>query len=186
MLKLATDRLYMRPPQMDDAAVIAAALSHYDVAKNLAFVPHPYALKDAVVWLEKQPALAHPYDQKFAIFTHEDEFCGMTGFTQKGELPSLGYYLHPNAWGKGVMTEANWALIKWLFDGLGAPKIVSGVFDYNVASFRVQQKLGFQTVGQSVMQSLAQNKEFAHIDTELTKDAFEKAAPNLAALRNET
>lgn len=186
MLKLATDRLYLRPPHMDDAAVITAALSNYEVAKNLAFVPHPYRLDDAIGWLEKQPALAHPYNQKFAIFTHEDEFCGMTGFTSKKDLPSLGYYLHPDAWGKGVMTEANWALIKWLFEVSDAPKIVSGVFDYNVASLRVQEKLGFQTVGHSVMQSLAQNKEFAHIDTELTKDAFEKAAPNLAALRNKT
>lgn len=186
MLKLATDRLYMRPPQLGDAAVITAALSHYEVAKNLAFVPHPYQLQDAVAWLEKQPALAHAFDQKFAIFTHEDEFCGMTGFTRKNELPSLGYYLHPDAWGKGVMTEANWALIKWLFDGPGATKIVSGVFDYNVPSMRVQEKLGFQTVGQSVMHSLAQNEDFAHIDTELTKDAFEHAAPTLAALRKNT
>ncbi len=84
------------------------------------------------------------------------------------------------------MTEANWAVIKWLFDGPGAPKITSGVFDYNVASLKVQEKLGFQTVGQSRVQSLAQNKEFAHIDTELTKDAFENAAPTLAALRKNT
>ncbi|MCF4097541.1 GNAT family N-acetyltransferase [Maritalea mediterranea] len=186
MLKLATDRLYMRPPLMDDAAAIAAALSNFEVSKNLAFVPHPYDISDAVAWLERQPALAHPFDQKFAIFTHEDQFCGMTGFTNKNDLPSLGYYLHPDAWGKGYMTEANWALIKWLFDGPGAPKIISGVFDYNQASMRVQKKLGFQTVSQSVMHSLAQSKDFAHIDTELTQSAFENAAPTLSELRKDT
>lgn len=186
MLKLATDRLYLRPPQIDDAAAIAAALSRYEVAKDMAHVPHPYSLEDAQAWLERQPQISPPYGQKFAIFTHEDQFCGMTGFTEREELPSLGYYMHPDFWGQGLMTEANWALIKWLFNGPGAPKITSGVFDYNIASLKVQQKLGFQTVGQSQVQSLAQNKEFAHIDTELTKDAFENAAPTLATLRKNT
>ena len=108
MLKLATDLLYLRPPQMDDAAAIAAALSRYEVAKDMAHVPHPYSLEDAQAWLERQPQISPPYGQKFAIFTHEDQFCGMTGFTEREKSPSLGYYMHPDFWGQGLMTEANW------------------------------------------------------------------------------
>ncbi len=87
MLKLATDRIYLRPPQVDDAAAVTAALSRYEVAKDMAYVPHPYTLEDAETWLAKQPQISPPYQQKFAIFTHEDQFCGMTGFTEREGFP---------------------------------------------------------------------------------------------------
>ena len=44
---LETERLILRPPEAGDIAAMVPLANDYDVAKNLASMPHPYAREDA-------------------------------------------------------------------------------------------------------------------------------------------
>ena len=49
----------------------------------------------------------------------------------------------------------------------------AGVFEGNPASLRIQEKLGFEVAGRSMVHCLAQGRDLPHIDTQITRQAFE-------------
>ena len=56
----------------------------------------------------------------------------------------LGYWLAPPLWGKGLMTEAAHAVVRFGFGTVGLHKITVGCFEANVGSRRVIEKVGFR------------------------------------------
>ena len=172
MFEIKTERLFLRPAKLKDADRMQRILSDFEVAKNLARVPHPYPAKAAIEWIERVQDNVAPLDAKFSIIDRDGQFCGTTGFGQNGDVPRLGYYLDPLHWGKGYMTEACKAAISWIFELADPAFVKSGVYPSNSASMAIQNKLGFVKIGASTVHCLAQNADFEHIDTQLTKDAF--------------
>ena len=69
----------------------------------------------------------------------EDELTEFSSY--KGR--SIGYVLGQDYWGKGLMPEAVNAVIDYLFDKLDYDFLLSGHFDKNDRSRRVQEKCGF-------------------------------------------
>lgn len=55
----------------------------------------------------------------------------------------MGYLLHPDYWGQGIMSEAAHALLEVGFNLVGLHKIEIECYSYNKASQRVAEKLGF-------------------------------------------
>lgn len=55
----------------------------------------------------------------------------------------IGYTLHPDYWKQGLMTEAVTALVELAFTLLDLHKVEIACFDYNQASCRIAEKLGF-------------------------------------------
>ena len=94
-------------------------------------------------------------DKNFAIcFKESGKVIGSLGIEMYGaedkltEFSSLygrelGFVLAKPFWGKGLMTEAVNAVVKYLFDDLHFDFLLCGHFDSNPASSRVQQKCGF-------------------------------------------
>ena len=78
---------------------------------------------------------------------------GSAGFVgrHRKELPGpdeeLGYALHPDFWGRGLMTEAARELIRWGFEELGLSTIWCNHYDGNERSHRVIEKCGFRYDG---------------------------------------
>jgi RimJ/RimL family protein N-acetyltransferase len=74
-------------------------------------------------------------------------YCGLTihGNGSPDE-PELAYELLRAAHGYGYATEAGRAVFTWA-DGIGFPRLWAGVWDWNAASRRVLDKLGFREVG---------------------------------------
>jgi RimJ/RimL family protein N-acetyltransferase len=64
-----------------------------------------------------------------------------------------------------------------IFAGCGASAIYSGAFAGNAASLRVQEKLGFILDGETLLYSNPWQTGLPHINTVLTRPAFESAAP---------
>ena len=94
------------------------------------------------------------------------------GRSQRGAGPNLGYWLGEPYWGRGYMTEAARGFIAHvLASGIG-DTIYSGAFVENAPSLRVQQKLGFVEVGETMLHSNPRDGEFSHINTELTRERF--------------
>jgi [ribosomal protein S5]-alanine N-acetyltransferase len=74
-------------------------------------------------------------------------YCGLTihGNGSPDE-PELAYELLRAAHGRGYATEAGRAVVTWA-DEAGYRRLWAGVWDWNVASRRVLEKLGFREVG---------------------------------------
>lgn len=170
---LTTSRLRLRSPGIGDATRLAELLDNFAVAGNLARVPHPYSLEDAHEWLGKWPANAQPSETNFIIDLNDQGAIGVIGFHLRDGLANIGYWLGEPFWDQGIMTEAMVGATDWFFDVTGTDSIGSGVFHFNMASLAIQQKLGFVETGRSMIHCLARAKDIEHIDTELTRDAFE-------------
>jgi RimJ/RimL family protein N-acetyltransferase len=167
--QLETRRLILRPPAPADAAAIVRHLNNFAVAGNLARVPYPYSLADAESWLGQQRDDRAPEETQFAIELRGVGYIGQVGFHLTEGQPELGYWLGEPFWHRGLMTEAAGAALEWLFGASSTPLVRSGVFAFNKASLKVQNKLGFVETGTSMRHCLARNEEVRHIDTELSR-----------------
>ena len=147
-----TQRLTLRPGWIEDAPQVARAIGHWEVCSKLAMVPWPYALGDAEEFLSRPAEIRNPM---FFIFAHEGErprLIGGVGIHATGQGESeLGYWLTPNAWGRGYATEAAAGVIRTARDTLRLKRLVSGHFIDNPASGKVLRKLGFCPTGRVVM-----------------------------------
>ena len=70
--------------------------------------------------------------------------CGLIA-TRYGDAdePEIAFELLRRSWGAGYATEAAGAVLGWA-DAAGAPRVWASVRDWNTASRRVLQKLGFE------------------------------------------
>lgn len=146
-----TERLTLRPGWIEDAPELARAINHWEVCSKLATAPWPYSELDA------EDFLARPrgeVDTVFLIFAHEHRAMRLIGGVgigpdEDGET-ELGYWLTPDAWGRGYATEAAQGVVSLARDTLRMKRLVSGHFLDNPASGRVLRKLGFRPTGRIV------------------------------------
>jgi RimJ/RimL family protein N-acetyltransferase len=143
-----TERLTLRPGWPEDAAAIAAAIGHEQVVRMLAQVPWPYAIGDAESFLARPRAVS---DVFLLILSHEAERPRLVGgiglHPEEDGSHELGYWLAPDAWGRGYATEAGRAVLGIARHALGLKRLSSGHFVDNPASGRVLRKLGFRPTG---------------------------------------
>lgn len=170
---LTTPRLRLRSPGIGDATRLAKLLDNFAISGNLAVVPHPYTLADANQWLGKWRADAMPADTNFIIDHNDEGAIGVIGSRMKDGTAYMGYWLGEPYWDQGIMTEALHAVVDWYFKVTNADIITCGAFHFNMASLAIQQKLGFVETGRSILHSIARGEDLEHIDTELTRDAFD-------------
>jgi len=143
-----TKRLTLRPGWPEDAPAVARAIGHEEVVRMLAKAPWPYRLADAESFLSgRRPA----GEASFLILSHEGDYprpIGGIGLALDDQGHELGYWLTPDAWGRGYATEAGQAVVAIARHALGLKRLHSGHFVDNPASGRVLQKLGFRATGQ--------------------------------------
>jgi RimJ/RimL family protein N-acetyltransferase len=142
-----TERLLLRPGWAEDAPSLARAIADEGIARNLASVPWPYALRDAVAFLA---APRDPVLPSFLIFERTPAEPVLVGSCGLGRRPSgaveLGYWIARDQWNRGFATEAGRALIK-IAEALGLRGLEASWFIDNPASGRVLEKLGFSSTG---------------------------------------
>jgi RimJ/RimL family protein N-acetyltransferase len=179
---IRTERLLLRPLRASDAEPICSQIADWEVMRWLSQPPWPYTLKDAVEFIQSRPA-KDLVTTSFAI-TREDALVGIidlrlnpAGRAQRGPGPNVGFWLARSHWGNGYMTEAARGLLAYAFAaGVGVgDTIYSGAFADNLASLRVQEKLGFARDGETMLYSRPRGREFPHVNTKLTRSAFEEA-----------
>ena len=173
---VTTARLTLRPHRMTDADAIAQSLGDFQVSRMLARVPAPYDRQDASEWLAVTTTdLSDGW--AFAITAGDDVHIGCLAFErQRGEW-HLGYWLNRFYWGRGYMSEAVHAATARFLMRMPGVEIHSGIFADNLASLKVQEKMGFRVTGCSDMFSLARGAMVAHIETRLEPGDFRPAAP---------
>ncbi|MBX9813607.1 MAG: GNAT family N-acetyltransferase [Sphingomonas sp.] len=146
-----TPRLTLRPGWLEDAPALAQAIAYPEVVRHLSRVPWPYREADARAFLAMPPA---PGEVRLLILAHEGgaqpRLIGGIGLHQGEAAPELGYWLTPSAWGRGYATEAGRAVLDMARHALGLKRVESSYFIDNIASARVQAKLGFRPLGRVI------------------------------------
>jgi RimJ/RimL family protein N-acetyltransferase len=178
---IGTRRLVLRPLRDGDAATIFALFNDWEVVRFLSSPPWPYTRQDADTYV-RSVLDGKAEEISFAI-TFENKLIGSIGVRerpasnlQEGAGPNIGYWLGKHFWGAGCMTEALRALVTHVFTLTPADAIYSGAFADNIASLRVQQKVGFMHAGHSTLLSRPTGHELAHVNTVLTRASFERLA----------
>lgn len=151
---LVTKRLLLRRPQDSDVDAIVGIVGDWEIARRLARVPHPYGQADARFFLDHVVPVEWVWAITLIGFT---DLIGAVGLTpEEGTgTAELGYWLSPDCWGRGIMSEAAGALVSYGFEALKLPFIESGYFEENAASGRVLEKLGFTRTGRTMRPCLS-------------------------------
>jgi len=178
---IRTERLLLRPLRASDAEPLFTLFSDWEVMRRLNSPPWPYALEDALDFI--LPRLQQlPEETNFAITLNDCLIGGIgmrmkdAGHLQSSRGPNLGYWLGRPHWGHGYMTEAAQGLMVQAFASGEGETVYSGAFADNETSLRVQEKLGFVRAGDTMLFARPRGAEFAHVNTVLTRAAFEARA----------
>ena len=151
-----TPRLTLRPWWPEDTDALTTAIAHRDVAMRLARLPWPYARDDAEAFLAVPRT---PHEPNTAILSRdgrEPRLLGGIGLHRGAHgVHELGYWLTPDAWGKGYATEAARAMLHAARHALGIRRVEASYHVANPASGRVLAKLGFREVRREPHFSLA-------------------------------
>ncbi|RYE63833.1 MAG: N-acetyltransferase [Oxalobacteraceae bacterium] len=145
-----TERLTLRPAWAEDAPLLAQAIGHEEVVRNLARAPWPYPIEAAETFVHSFGSVTEP---KFLIFEHVAGAVRLIGGmgigAHKEEPHELGYWLTPAAWGRGYATEAGAAVLR-AAKAAGVRHVTASHYIDNPSSGRVLRKLGFRPTGRIV------------------------------------
>ncbi len=145
--RLQTARLWLRWPRAADAAALQRFCSHWEVARYTARMPHPYPPGSAERFIyAAREANASGRDMTLVMTPSKGKrvAIGSISLESRGtDRLTLGFALAPEAWNKGLATEAARAIIKAGFGLTPAVEILANVRVENGASCRVLEKCGF-------------------------------------------
>ena len=156
-----TKRLMLRPAWPEDAPALAAAIGHESVVRMLARVPMPYTLADAETFTARPRGAEDPV---FTIVAHDCDdpaLVGGIGIHVEQDGARLGYWITPQAWGRGYATEAGHAVVAMARCALPIRRLAAWHFADNPASGRVLAKLGFRPTGEIAPKASAARRERA-------------------------
>jgi RimJ/RimL family protein N-acetyltransferase len=174
MPSFETERLILRQPETTDASAIARWLGDYEVARNMATVPHPYSEDDAralIAMAGEKRAKGEAYS--FAVehkLTHE--FLGMVTLSLNDGVYKLSFWFGRPYWGFGYATEAARKVAAFAFGTLKVEAILASWFDGSSASERVLEKLGFAPFSDYRRENLARGGLAWCHRMELKREAF--------------
>jgi len=141
---IETDRLSLRPLAPDDVDLVHRFWTDPDVRR--------YLWDDEVIDRDRAAAVVAESVASFARrgFGHwamhlreRGAFVGWCGLRDAGDDVELLYAVVPDAWGRGLATEAARALVSYGFDACRLDRVVAATDAPNVASARVLAKAGF-------------------------------------------
>lgn len=165
MVELRTDRFQLRPPALPDAAAITEIVNDPRVYETIARVPPRQTVEQTGQWiLNSERGNDLGTDHAFIVFEDGELIGAVSAHRQAADMPfEIGYWVAPEAWGKGVATEVAKELIAWLESRGQADELVSGYFVDNPASGRVLVKLGFEETHTAPVYCAGRDKDVDHI-----------------------
>ena len=120
--------------------------NNHAIAVNLrdAF-PYPYTVEDAVTYLElaANGVLGHV----FGIYNN-DTFVGCCSLIPQNDVyrinAEIGYWIGEPYWGRGYATDAVRQCLKFAFEELNLLRVYANIYEYNIGSMKVLEKVGFE------------------------------------------
>jgi len=151
---LTTERLTLRPLTTADVPRIVEACADPSTRHFLSSLPEPYRESDALWYVHDswwQAAVGH--HETWAVADADDRLLGTIRLLAlddpTGGLGEVGYWMHPDSRGRGIMTEAARAVVDHAFDpqGLDRRRLSLVAAEGNTASRRIAESLGFTQYG---------------------------------------
>lgn len=170
---LTTKRLLLRPFTQADAPALYACSRDPRVGAAAGWPPHR-SVEDSLEVIRTVFSAPHT----FALVDRESgTLIGSAGFTGRGNPgeDELGYALHPDWWGRGLMTEAARELLRYAFQDRGLAAVWCSHYAENPASRRVIEKCGFQRVSADTL--IDETGEHETIFYRLSKEQWEARNP---------
>ena len=152
--QLTADGVVLRPRDDGDASWIAEACTDPDIAEFIVGMPPPrrWAPATDVELVIADAAHAEPLGLISLRVAERDP-----------GLAAVGYWLCPEARGRGAATAAVRLVAHWAFDELGVQRLELTTAPENVASQRVAERAGFTREG--VLRALGATKDDGRCDT---------------------
>jgi [ribosomal protein S5]-alanine N-acetyltransferase len=143
-LRLEGERVVVRDWHDDDAPALERVCGEWDVCAFTS-VPRPYSKAGALAWIERQRyKRAAGTVLALAIQGRGDDGAlgnvNLAGFDEGAA--EIGYWLVPEARGRGLATAATSLLVDWAFDNFPLTRIEFAILPENHASQRVAERLG--------------------------------------------
>ena len=139
MVEIRTDRLLLRPATFDDVEAFHAIFSDAKAMAYWSTPPHK-DMDETRSWVASMIGIGPSEGEDFVI-----EFDGrVIGKAGLYRFPEIGFILHPDAWGKGIASEALEAVCRRAFAVHRLPCVEADVDPRNSASLRLLKGLGFQ------------------------------------------
>ncbi|WP_288263829.1 GNAT family N-acetyltransferase [uncultured Streptococcus sp.] len=174
-----TERLYLRQRLVSDAEDIFAYASLPEVTWLAGFPPAESVAEEENYlenimpkrWIEQNIPAGYGICLKGF-----NKVIGSVDFNHRhaDDVFEMGYLLHPDYWGQGIMSEAAHALLEVGFNLVGLHKIEIECYSYNKASQRVAEKLGFTLESKIRDRKDAQGKRCDLLRYGLLKSEWEK------------
>jgi RimJ/RimL family protein N-acetyltransferase len=148
---LEGEGLRLRPWRESDVPRIVEACSDERTLAWLGQMPSPYGEQDAVAWLEHQREnRATGHSVCWAVVDPGDDIAlasvSYFGFVPEVEA-EIGFWAHPEARGRGVMTRAMGRVLRYLFEDIGVRRVSAGAAVDNAASRHVIEANGLIPFG---------------------------------------
>lgn len=146
---IETERLFLRGFTLDDAADLYKYAQNPNVGPHAGWKPHE-SIEESLKIIEKL------FLEKYHIWAMVDKksgsVIGSIGYEEDTKRPGtgcmeLGYAMSEEFWGKGLMTEAAEAVIRYGFKSMRLPMISIYHNPSNHRSKRVIEKTGFHFEG---------------------------------------
>lgn len=162
---LQTQRLILRKPRLSDWKDVVEGVGDFEVSRNTLRIPYPYTKKDALDWIKKSNK---KWNEKrgytFAIeLKKEKKLIGVIDLIDVDTFSGTadtGSWINRKYQRKGYITEAKIVVNEFAFNKLKLRKLNSRVFSDNIASNKVQERIGYKLEGimKKDVKSLADNK----------------------------
>ncbi|WP_042360535.1 GNAT family N-acetyltransferase [Geomicrobium sp. JCM 19055] len=148
---IRTDRLYLRVFEKSDAQSVQALCNNKNIYKSTLYLPYPYALSDALRWIETHKKnFDDNRSYEFAVTDRESgTLYGAISLSnnQRFNHGELAYWIGEEHWGNGYGTEAARAMVEFAFEEKKLHKVFARFFKSNPASGAIMQKIGMEQEG---------------------------------------
>lgn len=143
---LEGDRVALRPIEEFDLEFLQRGINDPGVWKSLA-ANTPINMRQERNWFER---VSDADDTIVLVVSVDDDSVGTVGFNAIDDRfghAEVGFWITPERRGHGYATDATALLVGYGFDHLALHKVYAHVYDFNDASKRVLEKVGFVEEG---------------------------------------
>ena len=173
VFRLETERLWLRWPRLADAAAFVVLLNDPEATRHTT-LPRPYQSSDAENFIRSaREANAAGESLYLALAPKRDPNAPIGMISAEGAqsrgASRLGFWLGRPHWGQGLMSEAASAFVDLVFKITSLERMVSSATPDNIASLRLQERLGFIRTGRTAIDAPGGSLDV--ITTELKRGA---------------
>jgi len=141
---LRGERVTLHPVEEADLEFLQECVNHPRVRQGIGSYA-PYNRRQEREWFEELGD-----DEAVFVVCADDDPAGVVGLHDVDGTfgtAEVGYYLHPEAWGNGYMTDAVHQVVGYAFTERRLHRVSARCFAHNDASRRVLERVGFEREG---------------------------------------